>query len=73
MNIKIFAKTDIPFLLLGIRRGPLSESDCSSYTGIVEYCKFGKFHEGFIFAHAKFRENKILAKWRNHSVDYLYS
>ena len=23
---------------------------------------------GFIFAYAKFRENKILAKWRNHSV-----
>ena len=22
------------------------------------------------FANAKFRENKILAKWRNHSVDY---
>ena len=22
------------------------------------------------FAYAKFRENKILAKWRNHSVDY---
>ena len=22
------------------------------------------------FAYAKFRENKILAKWRNHSVNY---
>ena len=30
MIIKIFAKTDIPFSLQGIRRGPLSESDCSS-------------------------------------------
>ena len=30
MNIKIFAETNIPFLLLSIRRGPLSESDCSS-------------------------------------------
>ena len=24
------------------------------------------------FAYAKFRENKILMKWRNHSVVYLY-
>ena len=24
--------------------------------------------EGFIFAYAKFRENKILVKWRDHSV-----
>ena len=30
MIIKIFAKADIPFSLLGIRRGPLLESDCSS-------------------------------------------
>ena len=30
MIIKIFAKTDIPIWLLGIRRGPLSESDFSS-------------------------------------------
>ena len=29
-NHDFFAKTDIPFSLLGIRRGPLSESDCSS-------------------------------------------
>ena len=35
MIIKIFAKTDIPFLLQGIRRGPLSESDCSSYVNFV--------------------------------------
>ena len=33
MIIKIFAKTDIPFTLQGIRQGPLSESDCSSYVG----------------------------------------
>ena len=32
-RIKILAKTDIPFLLQGIRRGPLSESDCS-----INYC-----------------------------------
>ena len=31
-------------------------------------CKFGNFREGFIFA--KFSENKILAKCRNHSVVY---
>ena len=40
----------------------------------LSYCKFGNFREGFIFAklriYAKFRENKILAKWPNYSVDY---
>ena len=38
------------------------------------YCKFGNFREAFIFAklRAKFRENKILAKWRDHSVIYRY-
>ena len=36
-----------------------------------KYCKFGNFREGFIFANlciAKFRENKTLVKWRDHSV-----
>ena len=28
--VKIAAKADIPFSLQGIKRGPLSESDCSS-------------------------------------------
>ena len=37
MIINIFAKTDIPFSLLGIRRGPLSESDCSSLTEVQLY------------------------------------
>ena len=32
MIIKIFAKADIPFSLLGIRQRPLSESNCSSST-----------------------------------------
>ena len=34
LGIKIFAKMDILFLLLGIRQGPLSESDCSSFIEI---------------------------------------
>ena len=43
--------------------------------GIISaYCKFGSFREVLFsrnFSHAKFRENKIIAKWRNHSVVYL--
>ena len=43
--------------------------------GIISvYCKFGSFREVLFsrnFIHAKFRENKIIAKWRNHSVVYL--
>ena len=44
---------------------------------VRRYCKFGNFRESFIFArvlfsrnfaYAKFRENKILTNWRNHSV-----
>ena len=42
--------------------------------GIISaYCKFGSFREVLFsrnFSHAKFRENKIIAKWRNHSVVY---
>ena len=34
---------------------------------------FGRVLFSRNFAYAKFRENKILAKWRNHSVDYEYS
>ena len=38
---------------------------------IVEHCKCGIFRERFIFAkYAKFRENKIIVRWRNHSVVY---
>ena len=46
-----------------------------SHTRKCPYGKFGNFREGFIFArvlfsrnfaYAKFRENKILAKWRHH-------
>ena len=33
------------------------------------YCKFEKFCKDVIFV--KFRENKTLAKWQNHSVVYL--
>ena len=48
MIIKIFAKTDIPFLLQGIRRGPLLESDCSSfYCGLV--VKEGMFSKAVLF------------------------
>ena len=40
--------------------------------GIISaYCKFGSFREVLFsrnFSHAKFRENKIIAKWRNHYV-----
>ena len=35
---------------------------------------FGSFREVLFsrnFSHAKFRENKIIAKWQNHSVVYL--
>ena len=32
--------------------------------------KFGNFCEDFIFAYAKFRENKTLAERQNHSVVY---
>ena len=41
-----------------------------SYIG-TDLLNFGNFREGSIFAkaYAKFREIKILAKWRNHSVD----
>ena len=43
--------------------------------GIISaYCKFGSFRQVLFlrnFSHAKFRENKIIAKWRNHSVVYL--
>ena len=43
--------------------------------GIISaYCKFGSFREILFsrnFSHAKVRENKIIAKWRNHSVVYL--
>ena len=44
-----------------------------------DFSTFGKFREGFIFAmvlfsltfaDAEFRENKTLAKWRNHFVLY---
>ena len=41
MIIKIFAKTDIPFPLLGIRWGPLSESDWSSW---AKYWCWFSFH-----------------------------
>ena len=37
-------------------------------------CNFGNFREVLFsrnFSHAKFRENKIIAKWRNHSGVYL--
>ena len=37
------------------------------------YGNFGNFCEAFLsrnFACAKFLENKILVKWRNHFVDY---
>ena len=37
--IKIFAKMDIAFSLVGIRRGPLSESDCSSVSMVVKTCQ----------------------------------
>ena len=33
------------------------------------YCKFENFRKDVIFV--KFRENKTLAKWQNHSVVYL--
>ena len=39
----------------------------------IMYCKFRNFCEVIFsrnFAYAKFHENKILAKWLNHSVDY---
>ena len=35
------------------------------------YCKFGSFREVLFsrnFSHSKFRENKKIAKWQNHSV-----
>ena len=38
-----------------------------SNINLGQYCKFGNFREGFIFAklriYAKYRENKILAKY----------
>ena len=40
-----------------------------SATGTV-FVFFRNFRENFIFAKLRFRENKILTKWRNHSVDY---
>ena len=40
----------------------------NNFDACVQYCKFGNFLEGLIFAYAS--ENKILAKWRNHSVVY---
>ena len=40
------------------------------------YCKFRKFSWGYYFlknsAYAKFRENKTLAKWYNHSAIFWY-
>ena len=44
----------------------------ASDSGVIcmEYCKFGNFCKGFIFAYAKFPENKTLTKWQNHSVVY---
>ena len=45
----------------------------SSQACVDLYCKFGNFREDFIFAKlriSKFRENKTLAKWQNHSVVY---
>ena len=42
----------------------------NNFAACVQYCKLGNFLEGLIFAYAKFGENKILAKWRNHSVVY---
>ena len=38
------------------------------------FCKLGSFREVLFsrnFSHAKFRENKIIVKWRNNSVVYL--
>ena len=38
---------------------------------ISAYCKFGSFRNVLFsrnFSHAKFRENKIIVKWRNNSV-----
>ena len=32
-----FCRIRIPFSLMGIRRGPLSESDCSSYHGVNSF------------------------------------
>ena len=40
-NHDFFAKTDIPFSVLGIRWGPLSESDCSSWYMIFLCEEFG--------------------------------
>ena len=37
--------------------------------------EFGNIRDGLFsrnFAYAKFRENRILAKWQNHSVIYWY-
>ena len=57
------------FFFLHILLGPKGTG------GIISaYCKFGSFREVLFsrnFSHAKFRENKIIAKWRNHSVVYL--
>ena len=61
MNIKIIAKTDIPFSLLGIRQGPLLESDCSSLhfmsllnlTSVVSYI----FHGFYILCRDKYKLN----------------
>ena len=46
-------------------------TDCPCLYSVSFYCKYGNFREGFIsrnFADAKFRENKALAKWRNHYI-----
>ena len=45
MIIKIFTKMDIPFSLQGIRRGPLSESDCSSVGLSLLWSSHGPFVE----------------------------
>ena len=47
--------------------------DHTHFFVLLAYCKFGNFREGLFsrnFAYAKFRENKILAKCRNHYVVY---
>ena len=60
------------YLVIGAAVGQFT-IHCTTFVNF-QYCKFRNIREGFIFAklrtYAKFRENKILARWRNHSVFY---
>ena len=64
-----FLKVFKPFMLLNENHS-IGVIDCPLSWRL--FLHLDNFREEFIFANAKFRDNKNLTKWQNHSVVYWY-